>query len=62
MVFGLSKTNWIQVVPMESNHSLVAILTDSGCVTHPVQNYFYNSCLTNLVMKTSDSTPLDSPY
>ncbi len=27
-----------QVVPMESNQSLVANLLDSGCVTHPVQN------------------------
>ena len=27
-----------QVVPTESIHSLVANLSDSGCVTHPVQN------------------------
>ena len=27
-----------QVVPTDSNSSLVTILPDSGCVTHPVQN------------------------
>ncbi|MHA2108958.1 MAG: hypothetical protein ACXABU_09800 [Candidatus Hodarchaeales archaeon] len=40
----------IQVVLIESNHTRVAFLPDSGCVTHPVQNYFPNSCLTKLVM------------
>ncbi len=49
-VFGISQEDPIQVVPMESNHSLVAHLPDSECVTHPVQNYLLNSCLTNLVM------------
>ncbi|PWI48742.1 hypothetical protein CEE45_04975 [Candidatus Heimdallarchaeota archaeon B3_Heim] len=49
-VFGKSQEDLIQVIPMDSIHSLVANLPDSGCVTHPVQNYSLNSCLTNLVM------------
>ncbi|MHA1976441.1 MAG: hypothetical protein ACW98I_06070 [Candidatus Hodarchaeales archaeon] len=50
LVFGMSQEALIQVVPMESNPFLVANLPDSGCVTHPVQNYFLSSYLTNLVM------------
>ena len=50
LVFRMSPEDLMQVVPMESNNSLVANLPDSGCVTHPVQNYLSNSCLTNLVM------------
>ncbi|MHA1978055.1 MAG: hypothetical protein ACW98I_14200 [Candidatus Hodarchaeales archaeon] len=40
VVFGVSQEVLVQVVPMESNPYLVAYLPDSGCVTHPVQNYF----------------------
>ncbi|MHA1994535.1 MAG: hypothetical protein ACW97Z_08355, partial [Candidatus Hodarchaeales archaeon] len=49
-MFGVSQVDLIQVVLIGSNRSRVAFLLDSGCVTHPVQNYFHNSCLTNLVM------------
>ncbi|PWI49124.1 hypothetical protein CEE45_03005 [Candidatus Heimdallarchaeota archaeon B3_Heim] len=52
LVFGMSQAGLIQVVPMESNNSLVANLPDSGCVTHPVQNAVLLHYLTNIVMNS----------
>ncbi|MHA1977144.1 MAG: hypothetical protein ACW98I_09615 [Candidatus Hodarchaeales archaeon] len=41
VVFGVLQEALMQVVPMVSNSYLVAYLPDSGCVTHPVQDYFF---------------------
>ncbi len=56
LVFEMSQEDLMQVVPMESNDSLVANLPDSGCVTHPVQNSVLLRCLTNLVMNLVEPT------
>ena len=40
-MFGGSQVDVIQVVLIESSPPRVTFLPDSGCVTHPVQNYFY---------------------
>ncbi|MHA1995817.1 MAG: hypothetical protein ACW97Z_14815 [Candidatus Hodarchaeales archaeon] len=60
MTFGVLQVELSQVVLIESNRSRIDFLLDSGCVTHPVQNCFPNSCLTNSVMVVVFTADLSS--